>query len=88
MSSKQKGARKEAEKKGHEILRRSLVVSEEQKREMEKEIPSMKLITPSIIAHKYGIRVSIAKAILAELESRKLIRRISGIGRFKLYTSA
>jgi len=86
--SKQSLKKKETEKKGYETLRRALVISEEQKREMEKEIPTMKVITPSVVAQKYGIRVSIAKAILAELEARKLIKRVTGTGRFKLYTKA
>jgi small subunit ribosomal protein S25e len=71
--------------KGHETVRRSLIISEQQKQEMEKEIPAMRVITPSAVAQKYGVRVSIAKAVLAELEARGAIKRITTEGRFKLY---
>jgi small subunit ribosomal protein S25e len=71
--------------KGHEPVRRSLIINEQQKQEMEKEIPAMRVITPSAVAQKYGVRVSIAKAVLAELEARGVIKRITTEGRFKLY---
>jgi small subunit ribosomal protein S25e len=72
--------------RAHETVRRTLLVSTEQKQEMEKEIPSMRVITPSIVAQKYGVRVSIAKAVLAELEAKQLIRKVITGGKFKLYT--
>jgi len=83
-----KGAREKEETKSpsHETIRRELIISEEQKQEMEKEIPSMRVITPSAIAKKYGVRVSIAKAVLTELEMKGLIHRVSSEGKFKLYS--
>ncbi|MFX1474415.1 MAG: eS25 family ribosomal protein [Promethearchaeota archaeon] len=72
--------------KVHETVRRTLLISTEQKQEMEKEIPSMRVITPSIVAQKYGVRVSIAKAVLIELEAKHLIRKVISGGKFKLYT--
>lgn len=72
--------------RAHESVRRTLVISAEQKQEMEKEIPSMRVITPSTVAQKYSIRVSIAKAVLAELEAKQLIRKVSTSGKFRLYT--
>ena len=84
---KTEGSTKEEERgKRHEAVRRALIISEEQKQEMEKEIPNMKVITPSTIAQKFGIRVSIAKAVLNELVERKLIRKIITGGKLKLYT--
>ena len=77
---------KEETKSRHEAVRRELVISEEQKKEMEKEIPTMRVITPSAIAQKYGVRVSIAKAVLTELESKGLIRQVIAEGKFKLYS--
>jgi len=77
---------KEETKSRHEAVRRELVISEEQKQEMEKEIPTMRVITPSAIAQKYGVRVSIAKAVLTELESKGLIRQVISEGKFKLYS--
>ena len=78
--------KKEETKSRHEAIRRELVISEEQKQEMEKEIPTMRVITPSAIAQKYGVRVSIAKAVLTELESKGLIRQVISEGKFKLYS--
>lgn len=80
-------ATKPEEEKGktHETVRRSLIVSEQQKQDMEKEIPAMRVITPSAVAQKYGVRLSIAKAVLAELEARGTIKRIATEGRFRLY---
>ncbi|MFW9983175.1 MAG: hypothetical protein ACFFCB_00380 [Candidatus Odinarchaeota archaeon] len=82
-----KGEKEKEETKGrYEAVRRELVISEEQKQEMEKEIPTMRVITPSAIAQKYGVRVSIAKAVLTELESKGLIRQVISEGKFKLYS--
>lgn len=72
----------------HEAVRRELIISEEQKQDMEKEIPTMRVITPSAIAQKYSVRVSIAKAVLAELESKGLIRQVTSEGKFRLYSKA
>ncbi len=76
----------ETKSRSHETIRRELIISEEQKQEMEKEIPTMRVITPSAIAQKYGVRVSIAKAVLTELEMKGLIHRITSEGKFKLYS--
>ena len=85
-SSKGESKKGETKSRRHETVRRELIISEEQKQEMEKEIPSMRVITPSAIALKYGVRVSIAKAVLTELEMKGLISRISSEGKFKLYS--
>ncbi len=83
-----KGAKKKEEptSRRHEAVRRELIISEEKKQEMEKEIPIMRVITPSAIAQKYGVRVSIAKAVLTELEMKGLIHRVAIEGKFKLYS--
>jgi len=78
----------ETKERRYEAVRRELIISEEQKQDMEKEIPTMKVITPTAIAQKYGVRVSIAKAVLAELESKGLIRQVASEGKFRLYSKA
>jgi ribosomal protein S25 len=87
-SSKERSSKREEKTKTHETARRDLIINEEQKQEMEKEIPTMRVITPSTVALKYGVRVSIAKAVLTELEARGLIKRVTAEGKFKLYTQA
>ncbi len=85
-STKDSSQSEETKTRSYETVRRELIISEEQKQEMEKEIPTMRVITPSAIAQKYGIRVSIAKAVLTELEAKGLIRQVSSEGKFKLYS--
>ena len=74
--------------RAHETIRRDLIINESQKQEMETEIPTMRVITPSTVAQKYGVRVSIAKAVLTELESKGLIKKVIRNGKFKLYTKS
>ncbi|MFX0169302.1 MAG: hypothetical protein ACFE89_08125 [Candidatus Hodarchaeota archaeon] len=87
-STRDSSPQDEAKTSRHEAIRRELIISEEQKQEMEKEIPTMRVITPSAIAQKYGVRVSIAKAVLTELESKGLIRQVASEGKFRLYSKA
>jgi ribosomal protein S25 len=84
--SKSTKTTEEPKTRSHETVRRELIISEEQKLEMEKEITTMRVITPSAIAQKYGVRVSIAKAVLTELEMKGLIHRVNSEGKLKLYT--
>ena len=85
-ASKTDKKKEETKSRSHEAVRRELIISEEQKQEMEKEIPTMRVITPSSIAQKYGVRVSIAKAVLTELEMKGLIHRVTSEGKFRLYS--
>lgn len=85
-STKDSSESEETKTRSYETVRRELIISEEQKLVMEKEIPTMRVITPSAIAQKYGIRVSIAKAVLTELEAKGLIRQVTSEGKFKLYS--
>ena len=85
-SSKDAKQKEETKSRSQETIRRELIISEEQKQEMEKEIPSMRVITPSAIAKKYAVRVSIAKAVLIELEMKGLIQRVTSEGKFRLYS--
>jgi len=87
-SSRNSESQEETASSRPEAVRRELIISETQKQEMEKEIPTMRVITPSAIAQKYGVRVSIAKAVLAELESKGLIRQVTSEGKFRLYSKA
>lgn len=86
--SRDSASQEETKSSRPEAVRRELIISETQKQEMEKEIPTMRVITPSAIAQKYGVRVSIAKAVLAELESKGLIRQVASEGKFRLYSKA
>ena len=49
------------------------------------ELKGLKVLTPSVVATKYNIRVSLAKAFLKELEKRKMVEYISGGKNLKIY---
>ncbi|MBS7287231.1 MAG: 40S ribosomal protein S25 [Candidatus Freyarchaeota archaeon] len=65
---------------------RSILVDEETLEAMEKEIPKMRVITPSEISDKYKIRVSVAKSILKRLEEKGAIKLVSSDKRLKIWT--
>lgn len=80
------GKRMKQQEKVVEKEVRKILVEEATLESMEKEIPKMKVITPSEISDKYGIRVSIAKSILKRLEEKGLIKLVSSDRRLKVWT--
>ena len=52
------------------------------------EIKGMKVLTPSVVAAKYNIRLSLAKTFLKELEKRKIVEYLSGGKNLKIYKLA
>ncbi|XP_046352995.1 40S ribosomal protein S25-like [Haliotis rubra] len=53
-----------------------------------KEVPSYKLITPSVVSERLKIRGSLAKAALRELHGKGLIRLVSKHSSQLIYTRA
>eukprot|EP00794_Sanderia_malayensis_P010849 gene10849-12002_t len=53
-----------------------------------KEVPSYKLITPSVVSERLKIRVSLARSSLKELLSKGLIREVSKHSSQMIYTRA
>merc|ERR1712150_176994 len=53
-----------------------------------KEVPSYKLITPSVVSERLKVRGSLAKAGLRELHSKGLIRLVSKHSSQIIYTRA
>jgi len=49
------------------------------------ELKGMKVLTPSLIASRFNIRLSLAKTFLKELEKRKMIEYVSGGKNLKIY---
>ena len=49
------------------------------------QIKGLKIFTPSVIASRYNIRLSLANSFLKELEKRKMIEYISGGKNLKIY---
>ena len=52
------------------------------------ELKGLKVLTPSAVATRYNIRVSLAKAFLKELEKRKMVEYLSGGKNLKIYKVA
>jgi small subunit ribosomal protein S25e len=49
------------------------------------ELKGMKILTPSVVASRFNIRLSLAKTFLKELERRKLVEYVSGGKNLKIY---
>jgi small subunit ribosomal protein S25e len=49
------------------------------------ELKGLKVLTPSIVASRYNIRLSLANAFLKELEKRNIIEYVSGGKNLKIY---
>jgi small subunit ribosomal protein S25e len=48
-------------------------------------LKGMKVLTPSVVASRFSIRLSLANAFLKELEKRKMIEYVSGGKNLKIY---
>jgi small subunit ribosomal protein S25e len=48
-------------------------------------LKGLKVLTPSVVASRFNIRLSLAKAFLRELEKRKMIEYVSGGKNLKIY---
>jgi small subunit ribosomal protein S25e len=49
------------------------------------ELKGLKVLTPSVVASRYNIRLSLANAFLKELEKRKIVEFVSGGKNLKVY---
>ena len=49
------------------------------------ELKGAKVLTPSVVASRLNIRLSLAKTFLKELEKRKMVEYISGGKNLKIY---
>jgi small subunit ribosomal protein S25e len=49
------------------------------------ELKGLKVLTPSVVASRLNIRLSLAKDFLNELEKRKMVEYVSGGKNLKIY---
>ena len=49
------------------------------------ELKGMKVLTPSLVASRFNIRLSLAKTFIKELEKRKMAEYVSGGKNLKIY---
>ena len=49
------------------------------------ELKGLKVLTPSVVASRLSVRLSIANAFLKEMEKRKMVEFVSGGKNLKIY---
>ena len=49
------------------------------------ELKGLRVLTPSVVASRFNIRLSLANTFLKELEKRKMIEYVSGGKNLKIY---
>jgi len=49
------------------------------------ELKKIKVLTPSVVAARFDLRLSVAKSLLKELEQRGTIKYVSGSENIKIY---
>ena len=49
------------------------------------DLKGLKVLTPSVVASRFDIRLSLAKTFLKELEKRKMVEYVSGGKNLKIY---
>ena len=49
------------------------------------ELKGLKVLTPSVVASRLNIRLSLAKDFIEELEKRKMVEYVSGGKNLKIY---
>ena len=49
------------------------------------DLKGLKVLTPSVVASRFNIRLSLAKTFLKELEKRKMVEYVSGGKNLKIY---
>ena len=64
---------------------RDAFISDDLREKLEKEIPKMKVISPTEIALRYNIKISTAKDFLEELEQKGLIKLAVKNRRVRIY---
>jgi small subunit ribosomal protein S25e len=73
-----------SEKQKEKIVR-SVEVTQEMLNEMKKALKRAKVVTPQSIAESYGIKVSVAKRILRELEKEGVVIYVNGNSKLRIY---
>lgn len=55
-------------------------------KELLSQIAKMKAVTPSEVASAFGIRISVAKDLLRDLEKKGIVKLFSGNSHLRIYT--
>lgn len=68
-----------------EKTKRSIHLDADLMKSIKAELPKMKYISPTLVAEKFGLRVSTAKVLLEELRSEKLIVEVAHTPRITVF---
>ena len=71
-----------------EHFHRDIFVEEELISTIKEEVPKMKMITPSLVAQKYSVRISVVKQILRELIEANKIKSFIKTNKLKVFVPA
>ncbi|KAJ1914866.1 40S ribosomal protein S25 [Mycoemilia scoparia] len=83
-----KGKKKWSRGKVKEKTNNAVIFDQATYEKLTKEVPSYKLITPSILVDRLKINGSLARKALAQLEEENLIRLVSSHNSQLIYTRA
>lgn len=73
-----------SEKQKEKIVR-SVEVAREMLSEMKKALRRAKVVTPQSLSESYGIKVSVAKRILRDLEKEGIVVYVNGNSKLRIY---
>lgn len=84
------GVREQKWSKGkvHDKLNNMVLFDEETYAKLMKDVPSYKLITPSIISERFKVRGSLARRVIKELHQADIIRPVATHHAQTIYTRA
>ncbi|HUX99735.1 MAG TPA: hypothetical protein VMV49_09295 [Candidatus Deferrimicrobium sp.] len=73
------------DKEKEEHFERDILVTEETMKNIKEEISKMKMITPSTLAQKYNVRISVIKQILKDLSNQDKIKPVISTNKLKVF---
>jgi small subunit ribosomal protein S25e len=77
--------RKEPQKKGEEVEKGVLGVVPPSLDEVRDFLKGVRYVTPSLLAERFKLRVSVAKDVLADLVSKGFVKEVVGVNRIRIY---
>lgn len=77
--------RKEPQKKGEEVEKGVLGVVPPSLDEVRDFLKGVRYVTPSVLAERFKLRVSVAKDVLTELVSKGFVKEVVGVNRIRIY---
>ena len=86
--TKTKAPREPKEKTGGQFAAKKslgLTVPDINSKKVIGELKGLKVVTPSVVASRFNIRLSLAKVFIKELEKRKMVEYVSGGKNLKIY---